>query len=146
MTLQAGAKVVSVPVKNDRTELNDFINAITDNTKIIWFCNPNNPLGSMIEHDEDLPKRVIENNTDGLSLYYKTLDELGLNYIRSHGNFIMFDTGIDSDTVVDYYLKKGILLRGGKEFGRPKWLRVTIGTSEENLLVLENLRELISKK
>ena len=53
--------------------------------------------------DEDFPKRVIENNTAGLSLYYKTLDELGLNYIRSHGNFIMFDTGIDSDIVVDYY-------------------------------------------
>lgn len=96
--------------------------------------------------DEDFPKRVIENNTEGLSLYYKTLDELGLNYIRSHGNFIMFDTGIDSDIVVDYYLKKGILLRGGKEFGRPTWLRVTIGTSEENQLVLEKLKELISKK
>ncbi len=87
--------------------------------------------------DEDFVTRVLDNAKRSKEFYYKTLDELSLRYIKSNTNFIIFDTGSDSDYYVLELLKKGILVRGGKEFGMPTWLRVTIGSYEENQLVLE---------
>ena len=95
--------------------------------------------------DKEFYEKVKKNNRGGLQLYYQALDRLGLEYVRSNGNFILFRTGIDSDLVVLRYLEQGILLRGGKEFGRPDWIRVTIGTPEENRLVLKLLEKIIAE-
>lgn len=95
--------------------------------------------------DEDFQKKVIDNNKKGLELYYKELKKIGLKYIPSHGNFIMFDTGKDSTWIVSEYLKRGYVIRDGKDFGRPGWLRVTIGKPEENEKVLEILEELVAE-
>ncbi|WP_414628101.1 aminotransferase class I/II-fold pyridoxal phosphate-dependent enzyme [Natranaerobius thermophilus] len=32
--------------------MDQFIAQITDNTKLIFICNPNNPTGSIITHEE----------------------------------------------------------------------------------------------
>lgn len=46
-----GAKVVKVPVKpeNGEMDLENMLASITDNTRIIWLCNPNNPTGTYID-------------------------------------------------------------------------------------------------
>lgn len=95
--------------------------------------------------DEEFRQKVIENNRKGLELYYKTLDELGLKYVKSAANFILFETGIDSAVVTEEYLKHGILVRGGAEYGYPEWIRVTVGTESDNQKVLDILRELVNK-
>lgn len=95
--------------------------------------------------DEEFRQKVIANNQRGLELYYKTLDQLGLKYVKSAANFILFETGIDSAVVTEEYLKHGILVRGGAEYGYPEWIRVTIGTEEDNQKVLEILKELVNK-
>lgn len=43
-----GAKTVSVPMKEDMSlDAEGFISAVTDKTKLVFFCNPNNPTGSV---------------------------------------------------------------------------------------------------
>lgn len=44
-----GAKLVEVPMKNFRFDLEAMADAITDKTKLIWICNPNNPTGSIVK-------------------------------------------------------------------------------------------------
>jgi histidinol-phosphate aminotransferase len=39
---------IKVPMKNFEIDMNGLLNAVTDDTKIIWLCNPNNPTGSYI--------------------------------------------------------------------------------------------------
>jgi histidinol-phosphate aminotransferase len=46
------AKVVIVPLKNFKHDLDGMAEAITDKTKLIWLCNPNNPTGTMFTEDE----------------------------------------------------------------------------------------------
>jgi histidinol-phosphate aminotransferase len=87
---------------------------------------------------------VIANNRAGKQAYYAVLDELGLDYVPTHTNFILFDTGISSEEAAAAYLKRGVIVRPGTEFGYPTWLRVTIGTPEDNALVLSILRELVA--
>ncbi|MDR2665687.1 MAG: histidinol-phosphate transaminase [Oscillospiraceae bacterium] len=87
---------------------------------------------------------VVGENARGRQLYYRSLGEWGIPYIPTQGNFIMFDTGRDSAQLELEYLKRGVLIRRGAEFGMPTWLRVTIGTERENLKVLSILRELLN--
>lgn len=87
--------------------------------------------------DREYYQRVVDGVKAGRELYYRTLEALGLRYIRSHGNFVLFHTGLpNSQPVVDVYYQQGILIRAGEGFGLPGWLRVTIGTPEENRRVL----------
>ncbi|KRQ87101.1 Histidinol-phosphate aminotransferase 2 [Caloramator mitchellensis] len=60
-----GGKVVKIPMKNHGLDLERMVDSITDKTRILWFCTPNNPTGSMISKQELLsvidriPKDVI---------------------------------------------------------------------------------------
>jgi len=42
-----GAVCVEVPLKDGTHDLEAMLAAITDRTKIVWICNPNNPTGTM---------------------------------------------------------------------------------------------------
>lgn len=60
-----GAVPVFVPLRNGVHDLEAMKNAITDKTKVIWICNPNNPTGTIINQDdlvsflEQLPKHIL---------------------------------------------------------------------------------------
>lgn len=47
-----GGKVISIPMKNNGLDIEEMVNAITERTKIIWFCNPNNPTGTIFTREE----------------------------------------------------------------------------------------------
>jgi histidinol-phosphate aminotransferase len=42
-----GAEPVQVPLRNDRYDLEALLNAITERTKLVYVCHPNNPTGTM---------------------------------------------------------------------------------------------------
>ncbi|MGL4739757.1 MAG: histidinol-phosphate transaminase, partial [Sarcina sp.] len=60
-----GAKVIKVPLKDFKLDIEKMVNAITDKTKIIWFCNPNNPTGTIFNEEDfnkvidRIPKNVL---------------------------------------------------------------------------------------
>lgn len=55
-----GGKVKEVPLINDDLDLEGLLKNITEKTKLIWLCNPNNPTGRYIPTDqiESFLKRV----------------------------------------------------------------------------------------
>lgn len=53
VTLIQGANIISVPLdENYKVDLHKIEKAVTDKTKIIWLCNPNNPTGTTFSSDE----------------------------------------------------------------------------------------------
>ncbi|HEX3032263.1 MAG TPA: histidinol-phosphate transaminase, partial [Bacillota bacterium] len=62
----------------------------------------------------------------------------------THTNFIMVDVERDSIKLTGELLRRGIAVRAGAEYGMPTYLRITIGTGEENILVLEQLKDLLA--
>jgi histidinol-phosphate aminotransferase len=73
------------------------------------------------------------------------LTKLGLTVTPSVGNFILihFPTakGKTSDEADAFLTKRGLVLRGLKNYGLPNQLRMSIGTEEANRLVVAALRE-----
>ncbi len=82
-------------------------------------------------------------NESGKLQFYTVLEELGLPYAPTYGNFVWFDTGTDSKLAYTGLLHKGVITRTGDIFGAPTYLRVTIGSEAENAKLLNALRELI---
>jgi histidinol-phosphate aminotransferase len=50
-----GGKAISIPMKDNGLDIEAMVEAITPKTKIIWFCNPNNPTGTIFTK-QDLDK------------------------------------------------------------------------------------------
>lgn len=242
VSLIQGAKIVSVPLKEYKVDLNSIAARITDRTKVIWLCNPNNPTGTIFTAEEleqflekvrddivvvldeayydfvkeegypesiplidrynniivlrtfskleglaafrvgygfaseeligylnrvrlplnvtgpaqlaayaalddaEFKKQTLDNVKAGLETYYHRFEQWGVSYVRSNTNFVLADVGVETESIVEECFKHGILIRGGKEFGYPTSLRISVGTPEENDAVLSLLGKLLEKE
>ena len=88
---------------------------------------------------------TVKVNEAGKLQFYAVLQELSLPYAPTYGNFVWFDTCLDSKLVYNALLHKGVITRTGDIFGAPTYLRVTIGTQTQNTRFLNALREVIAE-
>ena len=95
--------------------------------------------------DEEHYRKVLKTNQEGKKYLYKELKELGLFYVATEANFIFIDLKEDSEIIFEKLLKKGIIIRPGKTWGCPNFVRVTIGTAYENQKFILALKEVINK-
>lgn len=68
----------------------------------------------------------------GKKYLYKVLDKTGIEYVRSEANFILVDLKRDCAGVFEEMLRYGLIVRDMKQYGLSTYIRVTIGTEEEN--------------
>ncbi len=47
-----GAKPIKVPLRDGVHDLDQMLAALTDQTRVVWICNPNNPSGTIVHHHE----------------------------------------------------------------------------------------------
>jgi len=64
--------------------------------------------------------------------FYNVLGKNGIDFIKSYANFILINTGENSDMIVEELLKNGFIVRPGKNLGVPGYIRVTIALPEVN--------------
>lgn len=235
----AGADVISVPLLDYACDLPSIAAAVTERTRVIWLCNPNNPTGAIFTNQElerlleglgkdvivlldeaycdyvddaaypdslnllarypnlviartlskvyglaglrigylvateelagllrkltqpvrinrlseaaalaalddiEFANKVIANNKEGKDAWYTLLNKLDLSYVPTQTNFIFFDTGLESTAVAQQFLERGIIVRAGADFNAPTWLRVTIGSPEDNARAREVLLSIV---
>jgi histidinol-phosphate aminotransferase len=95
--------------------------------------------------DEDFLQKTLENNRIGKALINEELDRLGLKRIPSHTNYILVEL-FDENRVTRVHeglLRHGIAIRPLGAFGLPTCIRITIGTVQENYLLIKALRAVI---
>ncbi|SHG61098.1 histidinol phosphate aminotransferase apoenzyme [Thermosyntropha lipolytica DSM 11003] len=84
-------------------------------------------------------------NLEGKKYLYSRFEEMGLRYVPTQANFIFVDTGRDCREVFKKLLQLGIIIRTGDIFGFPTFIRVTIGTPEENKRFIEGLKKVLGE-
>ena len=98
--------------------------------------------------DKEHLRRSQEHTWHSLNFFYSKLKELGLTFIPSQGNFVMFQgtSTIQAHKIQDSLIKKGILLRPLHPYGLSQWLRMSVGKDNENRLAMENLKQILLEK
>ncbi len=71
-------------------------------------------------------------NDEGKAMLYAGMEALKLPYIPTAANFFMFKCPVDDAALYQAILAQGVVVRPGRAFAMPGWLRVTIGTVEQN--------------
>jgi histidinol-phosphate aminotransferase len=82
-------------------------------------------------------------NRDGRQHLEAGLRALGLHYLPSRGNFVLFEAG-NAMAVYQALLREGVIVRPVANYGLPAWLRVTVGTPRENDRFLASLARSIA--
>lgn len=77
-------------------------------------------------------------NKQGLRFYEAAFAERGLEYVPSFANFILVKVG-DGDRVFKEMLQQGVIVRAMRGYKLPEWVRISIGTPEQNTRCLEVL-------
>jgi histidinol-phosphate aminotransferase len=225
-----GAKYIEVPDPDFIHDLDAMADAITENTRLVFIANPNNPTGTMVDQAaidrfmSRLPDHVVavfdeayiefpENPPDvvryvregrnvcvlrtfskihglaalrvgyglapahlttllqkarqpfnvnaiaqagalaaltdfkhtqetrrindiGMRFYEAAFQQRGIEYVPSHANFILARTG-NGDQVFKDMLKQGVIIRAMSSYKLPDWVRISIGTPEQNQRVME---------
>lgn len=94
-----GGKSVIIPMKDNGLDIDRMVGSITEKTKLIWFCNPNNPTGTIFRR-KDLERiiDVIPENVifimDEAYIEYVTDSEYpnSLDIFHQHPNMVILRT------------------------------------------------------
>ena len=93
--------------------------------------------------DEDHQRRTRELTREGIGFLQTAFGRLGLTFVPTHANFILVRVG-DGDAVFRALLRQGIIVRAMAAYGLPEWIRVSIGTPEQNARFLQALTPLVT--
>lgn len=87
-------------------------------------------LANVALEDQSFKLYCLQKNKQCKQLIYATLDQLGLEYLRSHANFVFFKTKRDIKEVQAAFEQHGVLV--GRAFAPyMDWCRVSTGKVEE---------------
>lgn len=96
--------------------------------------------------DPEFIKKSVTNNVNGLKQIQQGLASLQINYLPTAGNFITIDCKKDAISLYQRLQQKGIIVRPLHPYGLNNYLRITIGTEQQNSIFLNNLKELYNEK
>lgn len=89
--------------------------------------------------DQDFINKCREANEKGKAQYVAFCEKHDLHYFPSQTNFIMFEVKASSNVVFEEMMKRGFIIRSGAALGLDGYIRVTIGTEEQNAKFLQLL-------
>ena len=92
--------------------------------------------------DAEHVRKTRANNAAGLKFLTEGLRRLGLELIPSSANFILARAG-DGQRVFNELQKRGVIVRPLGGYQLPEWIRISVGTPEENQRCLAALQEIL---
>ncbi len=84
-------------------------------------------------------------NAEGMRQLQAGFDALGLSWVPSSGNFILVEIP-DAPTVYQKLQAMGVIVRPVKGYGLPTYLRISIGTAEQNTRCLSALTHILQEE
>jgi histidinol-phosphate aminotransferase len=93
--------------------------------------------------DQEFVRTSKRINDEGMEQLHRGLDQLGVHYIRSGGNFLCIDLKRPAAPVYEQLLRLGVIVRPVAGYGMPNHLRITVGLHEENARFLDALARVV---
>lgn len=119
--------------------------------KVPWNISSLTLAGALaaIEDVEELESRIAELRKGRAYLLRELSTIAGLHVLESEGNFVLIDagaTGVTSEAIVEAMLADGVFIRSlAVHHARRSFVRVTVGTEEQNRRCVETMRKVLAK-
>jgi histidinol-phosphate aminotransferase len=88
--------------------------------------------------DQSFARDCARKNREGLAQLEAGFQKLGIEYVPSVANFILARVG-DGARIFEVLQQRGVIVRPMKPYGMPEWLRITVGSREQNERLLAEL-------
>ncbi len=95
--------------------------------------------------DQDFVKKTVQMNTIQKELLYKAFADLKIKYISSMANFVTIYCS-KSQLLYNQLLDHGIIVRPIDNYGLINYLRITVGSPEENEYLIKTLININAKE
>jgi len=95
--------------------------------------------------DREHYENTLAMTREGIAWLHGEMRAMGLTPHATHTNFFLVDMGRDGRAVYEAMLKKGVIIRPMDAYGFPRFIRVTVGTKEENERLAQALAEAIDE-
>jgi histidinol-phosphate aminotransferase len=82
-------------------------------------------------------------NNAGKSFLQKSFEKMNLNYLPSMGNFISVNVRQNGLALYQKMLPLGVIVRPVANYDMPEYLRITIGTQQQNERFVRTLKQCI---
>ena len=92
--------------------------------------------------DHEHVERSLAVNREGMGYLTKEIARLGLEQIPSEANFILVRVG-DGQELFGRLLRRGVIVRPMGGYDLPEYVRITIGTMEENSRFIREISDII---
>ncbi|MDB5875488.1 MAG: hisC3 [Ramlibacter sp.] len=94
--------------------------------------------------DVEFLDATVECNRQGYEQITSTLSELGIRFLPSSANFVLANVG-DGSGLARRLEKHGLIVRPVTSYGLDEWLRISIGTAQENARLADALKSELSR-
>jgi histidinol-phosphate aminotransferase len=89
--------------------------------------------------DNEHVRETRQNNFAGLEFFMRAFRDLKLEFVPSHANFILVRV-VEGQKVFEAMQRQGVIVRPMGGYQLPEWIRISIGTPQENERCLTALK------
>jgi histidinol-phosphate aminotransferase len=91
--------------------------------------------------DADHMRKTRELTHEGREYFQREFAAMGLEFVPSSANFVLVRVG-DGDAIFKALLRRGLIVRAMRSYKLPEWIRVSVGTMEQNRRFIAELAAL----
>lgn len=95
--------------------------------------------------DTEFFEATLSKTIEGREFLMTEVDKLGCKSYPSETNFFLIDVLGDADKLYNAMLYKGVIVRSMRAYGFPRFIRITVGTDEENARFLRSFAECLKE-
>ena len=95
-------------------------------------------------YDDEYMRATRELTHEGREFLQSTFLSMGLEFVPSAANFVLVRVG-DGDKVFAALLRRGLIVRAMRSYKLPEWIRVSVGTMDQNRRFVAELQHLNSE-
>jgi histidinol-phosphate aminotransferase len=99
-------------------------------------------LAALRDRDHQIESKKVV--SEGRSYFEEQFRQMGLNFVPGYGNFLMVEVA-DGLRVFKSLLAHKIIVRALKGYQLPRWIRISVGTMEQNRQCIAALKEVLAK-
>ena len=95
--------------------------------------------------DLEFAAKCVRETKSGLVQLATGFQRLGLETVPSCANFLLVRVG-DGAKIFEALQKRGLIVRPVASYGLPEWLRITVGTHDQNSRIIDAMAELVLQR